>query len=128
MSTSCGSPLYVAPEVLIGRGYTKAVDMWSLGVILYILLVGYPPFNGANVVQIYRQILHNEWGFGPAWSVISAEARDLVLRLMCYDPARRATADEAMQHPWIKQKASLSQSPLALQSELAKTMAQLNQM
>ena len=125
MSTSCGSPLYVAPEVLTGRGYTKAVDVWSLGVILYILLVGYPPFNGQNAVVLYRQIMHNEWGFGPAWSAISPDARDLVLKMMYQDGTKRITATEALEHPWIKQRTALSKSPLLLQAELRKTMAQL---
>lgn len=122
MSTSCGSPLYVAPEVLTGQRYTKAVDMWSLGVILYIVLVGYPPFNGQNAVVLYRQILHNEWGFGPAWSVISNDAKDLVSKMMCYDASKRISAVDALEHPWIKQKAGLSSTPLTTQSELKKTI------
>lgn len=122
MHTSCGSPLYVAPEILLGAAYTKAVDLWSLGVILYILLVGYPPFTGNNPVALYRQISQNQWGFGKGFEVVSSDAKDLVLRMMCPDPKKRITAAQALEHQWIKNQDQLGTKQLSNQQTLAQNI------
>jgi calcium/calmodulin-dependent protein kinase I len=112
MRTSCGSPLYVAPEILTAEQYDAQVDMWSMGVILYILLVGYPPFNAANPGILYRQIIEGQWTFGDGWEGISAEAKDLVRKLMTRDPRKRLSAAQALQHPWIARRDATNASRL----------------
>lgn len=102
MTTACGTPGYVAPEVLKNEPYGKAVDLWSLGVILYILLCGFPPFYHESTAALYKQIKKGEFDFpAPYWTNISASAKDLVRRLLTVDPAQRATAAQVLAHPWI---------------------------
>uniref|UniRef100_A0A452GNA7 Protein kinase domain-containing protein n=2 Tax=Durocryptodira TaxID=1579337 RepID=A0A452GNA7_9SAUR len=102
MSTACGTPGYVAPEVLAQRPYSKAVDCWSIGVIAYILLCGYPPFYDENDAKLFEQILRAEYEFdSPYWDDISESAKDFIQRLMEKDPSKRFTCEQALQHPWI---------------------------
>jgi len=102
MTTACGTPGYVAPEVLKNEPYDKAVDMWSLGVILYILLCGFPPFYHESTAQLYKQIKKGEYDFpDPYWTDISDSAKDLVRCLLCVPPKDRYTAAQVLAHPWI---------------------------
>ncbi|XP_015248291.1 PREDICTED: calcium/calmodulin-dependent protein kinase type 1D [Cyprinodon variegatus] len=102
MSTACGTPGYVAPEVLAQKPYSKAVDCWSIGVIAYILLCGYPPFYDENDSKLFEQILKADYEFdAPYWDDISDSAKDFISCLMEKDPARRFTCDQALRHPWI---------------------------
>ncbi|XP_039521955.1 calcium/calmodulin-dependent protein kinase 1Db isoform X2 [Rhinichthys klamathensis goyatoka] len=102
MSTACGTPGYVAPEVLAQKPYSKAVDCWSIGVIAYILLCGYPPFYDENDSKLFEQILRAEYEFdSPYWDDISDSAKDFISNLMQKDPEKRLTCDEALLHPWI---------------------------
>ncbi|KAJ3357817.1 ribosomal 40S subunit protein S1B [Entophlyctis luteolus] len=97
MRTACGTPGYVAPEVLRKKGYGKEVDLWSIGVITYILLVGYPPFYDQNNAVLFRLIMTGKFEFDrPWWDNISEEGKLLVL-----DPKLRYTAKQALSHPWI---------------------------
>jgi len=103
MHTACGTPGYVAPEVLKSENYTKAVDMWSLGVILYILLCGFPPFYHPKTAELYKLIKKGEFDFpAPYWTDISDSAKDLVRKLLTVDPKKRYTAEQVLQHPWVK--------------------------
>lgn len=98
-----GTPYYIAPEVLQGN-YNNKCDLWSIGVMLYIMLCGSPPFNGSDE-QIIAKVKKGTWDFrGQAWDSISDEAKDLVKKLMEKDIDRRLTAVEALEHDWIKQK------------------------
>uniref|UniRef100_A0A8D0BHX0 non-specific serine/threonine protein kinase n=1 Tax=Salvator merianae TaxID=96440 RepID=A0A8D0BHX0_SALMN len=102
--TVCGTPTYVAPEILAENGYGLEVDMWATGVILYILLCGFPPFRSherdqEELFQII-QIGHFEF-LSPYWDNISAVAKDLISRLLVVDPPKRYTAQEVLQHPWV---------------------------
>uniref|UniRef100_A0A674EWN8 Calcium/calmodulin dependent protein kinase I n=1 Tax=Salmo trutta TaxID=8032 RepID=A0A674EWN8_SALTR len=102
MSTACGTPGYVAPEVLAQKPYSKAVDCWSIGVIAYILLCGYPPFYDENDAKLFEQILKADYEFdSPYWDDISDSAKDFIVHLMEKDPRIRYTCDQALQHPWI---------------------------
>ena len=90
-----GTPYYIAPEVLSGK-YTEQCDMWSIGVILYVMLCGLPPFGGANR-DILDQVKEGSWTFkGHIWEEISDEAKDLVTKLMTKDPKKRITALSAL--------------------------------
>ncbi|XP_051748433.1 calcium/calmodulin-dependent protein kinase type 1D [Ctenopharyngodon idella] len=102
MSTACGTPGYVAPEVLAQKPYSKAVDCWSIGVIAYILLCGYPPFYDENDSKLFEQILKADYEFdAPYWDDISDSAKDFISCLMEKDPSKRYTCDQALRHPWI---------------------------
>ncbi|XP_013885976.1 calcium/calmodulin-dependent protein kinase type 1 isoform X2 [Austrofundulus limnaeus] len=102
MSTACGTPGYVAPEVLAQKPYSKAVDCWSIGVIAYILLCGYPPFYDENDAKLFEQILKAEYEFdSPYWDDISDSAKDFIIHLMEKNPDVRYTCEQALQHPWI---------------------------
>ncbi|MEW5300638.1 MAG: hypothetical protein WDW36_003553 [Sanguina aurantia] len=106
LSTMCGSPQYVAPEVLgVGDGlkeYSPAVDMWSVGVILFILLSGYSPFDDDNDAVLFEKIKKGNYDADdPIWENISLDAKDVVAKLLTVDSEKRLTADEALQHPWV---------------------------
>ncbi|OII72491.1 calcium calmodulin dependent protein kinase [Cryptosporidium ubiquitum] len=101
LNTRAGTPYYVAPEVLQGK-YDKQCDMWSLGVILYILLCGYPPFHGSNDSVILHKVQKGVYAFKEEdWKHVSFLAIDLIRRLLTYNPADRITARDALNHPWI---------------------------
>lgn len=107
-----GSAYYVAPEVL-KRKYTKECDIWSCGVILYILLSGVPPFWGDSESQIFQSILKGKLDLdSDPWPKISREAKDCVKRMLVMDPAKRATADEVLQHAWMRENGVASDRPL----------------
>lgn len=101
MSTIVGTPYYIAPEVL-RQSYDKSCDIWSCGVIAYILLCGYPPFNGSNNDETHRSILKGQYYF-PArdWKDASIEAMDFIVRMLQIDPQNRMTVEQALNHPWL---------------------------
>lgn len=100
LETCCGSPEYVAPEVLECKPYDKACDLWSVGVITYVLLTGCFPFWDKNNAVLYEKIRRVEYGW-PTGSEISAEAKDLIRHLIEKQPEKRFTAEQALQHPWV---------------------------
>lgn len=103
MSTQVGTPSYFAPEVLTGNGYNNSVDYWSIGVILYILLCGYPPFSEESNEMLYEKIKRGEYEFPEEdWKYISPEAKDLVKKLLVVNSTQRYKANEIMSHPWVK--------------------------
>ncbi|XP_051549627.1 calcium/calmodulin-dependent protein kinase type 1D-like [Myxocyprinus asiaticus] len=102
MSTACGTPGYVAPEVLAQKPYSKAVDCWSIGVITYILLCGYPPFYEENETRLFSKIMKAEYAFhSPYWDDISESAKDFVKHMLEKSPSKRFTTEQALAHPWI---------------------------
>ncbi|TPX35683.1 hypothetical protein SmJEL517_g01902 [Synchytrium microbalum] len=102
MRTACGTPGYVAPEVLKRQGYSKEIDLWSLGVITYILLSGYPPFYDQNNVELFKQIMAGKYEFDrPWWDNVSDSAKDFIRHLLVLDPKSRYTAKQALAHPFI---------------------------
>lgn len=106
MQTVCGTPGYCAPEVLLGKEYGAGVDLWAVGVILYIMLSGFEPFyEEAGDQAMFQRILKCEYDFpSPWWDDISKEAIDLVGKLIVFEPGRRLTAAEALRHPWVQGK------------------------
>ena len=106
-----GSAYYIAPEVL-SRNYTELCDLWSCGVIMYILLTGRPPFNGINEEEIMKKIKEGEYDMSRyPWGVISDDAKDLIKGLLQLDPKKRYTAKEALEHKWFKnEKTKASQT------------------
>jgi len=101
MSTKVGTAYYVSPEVLSGN-YDEKCDIWSCGVILYILLCGDPPFNGANDNEIYRKIASKKYSFpSPQWDKISNDVKDLIKHMLC-DPDKRYTAEQVLKHTWVE--------------------------
>jgi len=105
LKTSCGSPGYVAPEVLTNEDYDNSVDMWSVGVIIYILLCGYPPFYADNAPALFKKIMEVKYDFeDPAWDNVSQEAKDLISHLLVKDPSKRYTAKQCADNAWVKQK------------------------
>jgi len=110
MKTACGTPGYVAPEVLKRQGYDRNIDLWSIGVITYILLCGYPPFYDENNVQLFKQIMAGKFEFDrPYWDNISDIVKDFIRKLLVTDPKKRYTVKQALAHPFITKYNSKSQ-------------------
>ncbi|WVZ73205.1 hypothetical protein U9M48_021546 [Paspalum notatum var. saurae] len=102
MTGLVGTPYYVAPEVVAGREYTEKVDVWSAGVVLYLMLSGTVPFYGATAAETFEAVLRGNLRFPPrAFSAVSPGAKDLLRRMLCRDPSRRFSADQVLRHPWI---------------------------
>ncbi|XP_044129210.1 MAP kinase-activated protein kinase 3 [Bufo gargarizans] len=117
LQTPCYTPYYVAPEVLGPEKYDKSCDMWSLGVIMYILLCGYPPFysNTGQAISpgMKKRIRMGQYEFpGPEWSDVSEEAKQMIQQLLRTDPTERMTITQFMNHPWINQSMAVPQTPL----------------
>ncbi|XP_056376357.1 serine/threonine-protein kinase DCLK3 [Hyla sarda] len=109
--TVCGTPTYVAPEILSEKGYGLEVDMWATGIILYILLCGFPPFRSPerNQEELFEIIQRGEYEFlSPYWDNISEEAKDLVSRLLVLSPLKRFTAKCVLQHSWVKSRGQMN--------------------
>eukprot|EP01087_Luapelamoeba_hula_P012824 TRINITY_DN361_c0_g1_i1.p1 TRINITY_DN361_c0_g1~~TRINITY_DN361_c0_g1_i1.p1 ORF type:complete len:351 (-),score=82.96 TRINITY_DN361_c0_g1_i1:244-1296(-) len=112
LMTSCGSPGYVAPEILTAESYDKSVDMWSVGVIIYILLSGYPPFYADSAPALFKKIMDVKYDFDDSvWDDISDSAKDLIRNLLVKEPNNRFTAKQCLEHPWVK-GAAASKNPI----------------
>ena len=110
LKSPCGTLSYVAPEVLKGYGYGKEVDLWSAGVILYVMLRGKLPFDSANhhknnkndKTNLIRKVISGRFSMrNEIWKLISNNCKDLIIRLLCVDPHKRLTAQNALKHPWF---------------------------
>uniref|UniRef100_A0A672RMK0 non-specific serine/threonine protein kinase n=1 Tax=Sinocyclocheilus grahami TaxID=75366 RepID=A0A672RMK0_SINGR len=117
LQTPCFTPYYVAPEVLGPEKYDKSCDMWSLGVIMYILLCGFPPFysNTGQAISpgMKRRIRMGQYEFpNPEWAEVSEEAKQLIHQLLKTDPNERMTIEQFMNHTWIIQSMVVPQTPL----------------
>mmetsp|Transcript_46396 Transcript_46396/g.110511 ORF Transcript_46396/g.110511 Transcript_46396/m.110511 type:complete len:352 (+) Transcript_46396:113-1168(+) len=104
MQTEVGTPYYVAPEVINGS-YTEVCDVWSAGVVLYIILCGYPPFEGRTSAQLQKQITRGSYRFPQKdWNLVSEEAKDLIMKMLQKLPEERITAERALHDAWIVKK------------------------
>jgi len=103
LQTSCGTPDYVAPEVITAEGsYDKSVDMWSCGVITYVLLCGFSPFLSSDQTGLFEKIMKAEYDFpDPEWTHISDNAKDFIRKLLVKDRQIRYTASQCLEHPWL---------------------------
>jgi calcium/calmodulin-dependent protein kinase I len=103
MQTACGTPGYVAPEILASKGYGKEVDMWSIGVVTYILVCGFPPFYNENIPLLFESIMKADFDFPlEHWEDISDDCMDFIDQLLVVDPAQRLTAEQALEHSWLQ--------------------------
>ncbi|KAG6911684.1 hypothetical protein DXG01_007934 [Tephrocybe rancida] len=99
--TPCGTVGYTAPEIVKDERYSKSVDMWALGCVLYTLLCGFPPFYDESINVLTEKVARGYYTFlSPWWDDISHPAKDLITHLLCVDPAQRYTIDEFLNHPW----------------------------
>ncbi|KAG9402871.1 hypothetical protein AC1031_006414 [Aphanomyces cochlioides] len=111
LKEKCGSPSYVAPEILTDEYYGREVDIWSAGVITYILLCGYPPFQGATDAELLKHVQSGKFEFdAPYWDDVSDLAKSFVASMLVLDPLQRPSADELLQHQWIT--GNVSSAPL----------------
>jgi len=107
LQTSCGTPGYVAPEVLTSDSYDEAVDMWGVGIITYILLAGYPPFYADDDTQLFEKIMSVEYDFDDeCWDDVSDLAKNFIQQLLVQDPKRRLSAEDALKHKWLTSSAA----------------------
>ncbi|XP_016300786.1 calcium/calmodulin-dependent protein kinase type II subunit beta-like isoform X4 [Sinocyclocheilus anshuiensis] len=104
-----GTPGYLSPEVLRKEAYGKPVDIWACGVILYILLVGYPPFWDEDQHKLYQQIKAGAYDFpSPEWDTVTPDAKNLINQMLTINPAKRIMAQEALKHPWVCQRSTVA--------------------
>jgi calcium-dependent protein kinase len=121
MSTSCGTPTYVAPEVLLGSVYDVQCDVWSLGVITYILLSSHIPFDGDGESEVFERILSACYSFpSPLWDPVSAKAKDFIAKIFVVEPKQRMTADECLDHQWLAGERPANNKPLPSSGSFAK--------
>jgi len=115
LMTSCGSPGYVAPEILTAESYDKSVDLWSVGVIIYILLSGYPPFYADSAPALFKKIMDVKYDFDDSvWDDISESAKDIIRNLLVKDPNKRFTAKQCLNHPWVKGSSASDKATLKM--------------
>jgi calcium/calmodulin-dependent protein kinase I len=120
LHTPCGSPVYTAPEIVREEPYNQAVDMWSAGVLLYILLCGFPPFYHRDPNKLFDVIEKGVFDFpDPQWTNISNTAKELVSGLLTLDPANRLTAQQVLLHPWFNQNPDQSNEKIEVKLEKA---------
>jgi len=109
LTTKAGTPYYVAPQVLAGK-YGASADVWSLGVIMFVLLCGYPPFYGESDADVLARVRKGDFTFNPVdWKNVSEDAKNLIKSLLKMNPKERYTAEQALGHEWVKNKAPKSQ-------------------
>jgi calcium-dependent protein kinase len=126
MHQTYGTPYYIAPEILAGE-YTEKCDIWSCGVILYILLCGRPPFDGENDDEILENVSKGIYKVsGPIWSRVSAEGIDLVKKMLNFDQYKRISAQQALSHPWIIKNTENIVIDEVINSEALKNLKEFN--
>lgn len=125
LTTTCGTPGYMAPEIFLKSGYGKPVDMWAIGVISYFLLCGYPPFDQSDETVEVENILNGEFGFEPEkyWENVSETAKHFIRELLVVDPNQRLDAEKALEHPWLLAVKGKSDKILSGNEEITDTNA-----
>lgn len=124
MNKPNGTPYYIAPEVLKGS-YTTQCDVWSMGVIMFIMLCGKPPFGGKQNKDIINNVLHGSYSFkSEVWTSVSADAKDLIGKLLQRSADVRLTAQEAFEHKWIQKERDLQDNLVELNPLMLENMEQ----
>jgi len=109
LQTSCGTPDYVAPEVLMGEVYDMSVDIWSIGVISYVLLCGFPPFYGETQKELFENIMGGKYDFPePEWASVSDEGKQFIKKMLVVNPEDRYTAEQALNDVWMAENSGAS--------------------
>lgn len=123
LSRRCGTPYFVAPEILLQSGYDTKSDLWSVGVIMYSILSGGLPFTGKSHLELFKAIVKKNFDFeGPEWTNVSADAKDLICKLLVKNPKMRYSAKDSLKHPWFKTNIRLlSTNNLNITSQRLKT-------
>ena len=124
LETACGTPNYVAPEILSGKMYGKSVDIWSLGVIMFILLCGYPPFYDENQAVLFRLIQRGDYHFDSQyWGKISDSAKGLIKNMLLVDVSTRFSASDVLSHAWLTESAPTTDLSTTTLMEMKKYQA-----
>ena len=110
MDAACGTLSYVAPEVLTKQGYGKEADLWSIGVILFLLLLGKLPFDADTHDEIIKSTIQGKLKPPSSWNNLTEEAKDIITKLLTRDTKQRITAKDALKHPWFKKSRASSNS------------------
>jgi len=117
LQTSCGTPDYVAPEVLMGEPYDMSVDIWSIGVISYVLLCGFPPFYGDSQKELFENIMSGTYDFpDPEWTEVSPGAKNFIKKILVVDPEKRMNAEQCLQDDWMKETTGVKKDLKRLES------------
>lgn len=128
LTTICGTPQYVAPEIIKGgpTHYGPECDLWSAGVILFILLGGYPPFYDESEPKLFEKIRKGRFDFNDdVWTAVSEDAKDMIRKLLAVDPQQRMTISQVLEHPWCKAKSSGKGELLKTKTRMQYSKAQL---
>ncbi|GAN04677.1 pkinase-domain-containing protein [Mucor ambiguus] len=111
--TPCGTVGYTAPEIVTDQRYSKSVDMWAIGCVLYTILCGFPPFYDNSIRALTEKVARGEYTFlSPWWDTISDSVKDLISHLLCVDARKRYTIDQFLNHPWIKEEPFIRNDPM----------------
>ena len=102
LTKQCGTPYFVAPEILLREPYDQQADMWSVGVMIYCILSGQLPFTGKRHLDLFKAIIAGNFTFGEDWEQISDDAKDLISKLLVTNPDKRYTAKDALGSKWIR--------------------------
>lgn len=118
MVEKVGSPYYIAPEVL-DKNYTNKCDLWSIGVMTYLLLSGEPPFNGKDDKEVLSKVREGKFNFDSSvWKSISHSAKDFITQLLTMDIEKRPDAQQALKHTWISDNAQIDTDPESIKESL----------
>lgn len=110
--TPCGTVGYTAPEIVCDQLYSKSVDMWAIGCVLYTILCGFPPFYDESISQLTEKVARGQFTYlSPWWDTMSDSVKDLISHLLCVDSKKRYTIDQFFEHPWIKEEPFIRPQP-----------------
>ncbi|KAI8331495.1 kinase-like domain-containing protein [Chlamydoabsidia padenii] len=123
--TPCGTVGYTAPEIVKDQRYSKSVDMWALGCVLYTMLCGFPPFFDEDITDLTQKVAKGQYEFlSPWWDVVSDDVKDLITHTLCMNPRKRYTIDQFLKHPWMQQKPHVENKTTESEQQLQESEAE----